>query len=145
MRASTRRGLLGGVAVLATIPAGLTTAQPHPDAELLRLGVMLTEAWAAENEAWALGEGEMDDDAPNTARAFSLTDVTSAVVTGIENTRALTLDGLLVKMQAITWCRDGDLIGVDDLAQGGSPATETRLLAGLLADLSSMWKGISAA
>ena len=37
MSAQTRRGLLGGAAALATVPAALAAAQPDPDAELIRL------------------------------------------------------------------------------------------------------------
>jgi hypothetical protein len=144
MRGQSRRGLFGSVAALAAVvPAAAATATPfvpppHLDAQLLRLGEMLTTVWAIENEAWANAEGEDDDDGPNTVKANACTVATGEVVDRIEQVHALTLDGLHVKMRAILWCRDGRPVTVTDPDWSDTPATKMRVLASLIADLSRM-------
>ena len=143
MKNPSRRGLFGSVAALAAVPAVAAAAAPsapppHLDAYLLRLDEMLATAWAIENEAWAKAEGEDDDDGPNTTIANACTEATGEIVDRIERVHALTLDGLRVKLRAILWCRDGRPVTARDLSYSGTPATETRVLVGLLADLSTM-------
>ncbi len=141
---STRRGLFGGVAALAVAPAiapPTAASPPHLDAHLLRLGAMLTNAWAIENEAWVKACGENDDDGPNTVEANARTDATSEIVGRIEHLHALTLEGLRVKLRAVSWCRCGEPMTVKTFDRSETPATESRLLAGLIADLSAMGGG----
>ena len=136
----------GGIAMLllAASAAGEARAEElanippaNPDAELLRLGEMLEEAWQQEVEAYALAT-DKDDETPEAIRADALNDVTAMIVYQIEGMRALTLEGLQVKLRAVIWCHSGDPITAATFGDGHNPATATRLLVELLDDLSTM-------
>jgi hypothetical protein len=139
---STRRSFPAGTAAVAAISGPniptWPTPTPHLDAQLLRLNAQPTDAWAQENHAWAVAEGEIDDDGPLTIRASEAGDVSEAIITRIENMPALTLDGLLVKLRAASWCRSGHAFSIWDLDQSQNPSRDIRLLASVIADLSSM-------
>lgn len=138
MRSPTRRGLFGGIAAVAATPAVALPPPLHADAELLRLGEQLTLAWAQEKAAWAAAEGENNDDGPLTGNAFDMVDETGAIVNQIEGTPATTLAGVLVKMQAIAWCCDGEFMTIEDLVDSTQPTTNLLLVASLLRDLTAM-------
>ena len=112
-----------------------------PDAELLHLGRLLTEAWAREHAAWAASEGERDDFGPNTVMAQTLSEATAEIVDRIEHQKATTLGGLHVKMRAFQWCRSDEPITVDDVLICDHPATNERLMIGIMADLWTMGEG----
>ena len=107
------------------------------DAELLRLGSHLTNAWAIENAAWSAADGE-DDEGPRTAEAQALMEATGVIVARIQRERAMTLDGLRVKMRAVLWCRAGDPVSVKDISFSKPPGIDMAMLAGLIADLTAM-------
>jgi hypothetical protein len=147
MNAPTRRGLLGGAAVLAAAPIIPSVAATNPDATLLRLGAELDTAYAAENEAWTAA-GDVDDDHPMHVLADKLGEVTGGIVDLIEAERAATLAGLLVKTRAVRWCRTGDAAGPEIFGRypwiNRSLATDERLIISLMADLYTMVGGPAA-
>ncbi|UFZ02923.1 hypothetical protein LQG66_27230 [Bradyrhizobium ontarionense] len=71
------------------------------------------------------------------ARTIAANEVTGAIVARIEATPARTLAGLLVKVEAVRWCRTGDLTD-EELA---CEATDTRLCQTILLDLAAMASG----
>ena len=138
----------GTPAVAATpvpidVPPPASTPEPHPDAPLLQLDDRLSKAWAKENTAWADAEDEDDDDGPKGLVAVQLNEATRRLVEIIGNTHASTLDGLLVKMRAIAWCRSGRPFDLSDLHhRAGEAPTDMKLLADLLGDLSRMGRTV---
>ncbi len=123
---------------MSAAPPSVIAALPCRDAKLIGLGHALRQAWAEENEAWALAEDEEDDDGPKTLRASRLTKVTAAIAREAVRYQATTLAGVLVKVTALAWCRSGDPWEVEDVNPFGFPSTSTAVLAGLLNDLQAM-------
>ena len=77
MSAPTRRGLLGGAAVLTAASGAVVVASPtlpHPDTVLLYLDATLTRAIVDENSAWSALDDPTDDD-PGCVHARALSDV----------------------------------------------------------------------
>ena len=145
----TRRGLLGGAAVLAAAPvaSAAVPTQAHPDADLLRLCVDLAVAIGREDAAWAdvdaFATSDHDDD-PYRVLASERTDDVGDIVKLIGEVPATTLDGLLVKLRAILWCQSGDVFEAVNLEIGmgeGPPSTHSVVLAGLLNDMVAMERG----
>jgi hypothetical protein len=135
----TRRALLAGVGAAAAPPAvAAPSAAAHPDAELIRLGDALDVAWAVENRAFEAAKGEHDDSGPLTLKAQKAQEAASEIVARVEAIPATSLAGVLVKVRAIAWCRDGDPITAEDLDDAADPATECRLIAGVLNDLARL-------
>lgn len=62
---TTRRGLLGGASALATVPAALAAAQPHPDADLLATAALAEAAerriYEYDHDRLVLTEDEVED------------------------------------------------------------------------------------
>ncbi|WP_191060998.1 hypothetical protein [Geminicoccus harenae] len=136
---TSRRTLLaqaGTASVIGvTAPAASASAgQPHhPDAELLRLGRELERAWAEERAAHAATEGTFTHEADEYTDPF--VELSSDVVRKIEAIPALTVDGLLVKVRAIQWCRDGDQFEQDEYKH---LSTDARLAHSIANDLMLM-------
>ena len=130
----------GAAAAIVTTGTAVSAQVPvHADAELLRLGSLMDAAAIAERDAWAASDLAEEDEGPAFMRARALQDRVHALVGQIEQHRAVTLAGLLVKMRAITWCCDGDTVSVKDLCPyAAHPTTDIRLLDGLLTDLTAM-------
>ena len=138
---ATRRGLLGGAAVLAAAPAALAAASPHPDAGLLRLGDLLEAAWAVEKAAYAAAEGIDPDDAPENLHATEMMERCGAIVDQITPIPATTYAGVQVKVRAASWCRNSEPFEVEEFdpyipGQAPSPPSPSaRVLASLMTDL----------
>ncbi len=135
MALASSRALLGTTGIIVAGPA---VSSKVPDHDTVRLGHLLEESWRLENAAWEAAKGENDDEGPNTIMADEQTEVSSAIVGKIEATSVATLAGVLVKVRAIFWCRNDDPFTPGCLGSDGSPATETRLLVGLMRDLQRM-------
>jgi hypothetical protein len=133
-----RRTFLGHVAGIASAVAIVRVAEAHPDAKLLDLGRLMEKARAEEQVAWDIAAGEDDDDGPLTMQANALYGAVAAVVVQIEQVPATTIDGLLVKMRALDWCRCGDPVTVLDIDPRPDPATDTRIMVGLIQDLTQI-------
>ena len=125
------------IAAEATAPA---------DAVLLRLGTLLTDAMAIESTAYAAAKGAGSDDHPLMQIADRRLHETGVVVAQIEAQQARTLPGLLVKAQALRWCRDGDPVTLEVFSAplGDPAATDERLMVGILADLYAMAGSVGA-
>lgn len=141
--ALTRRGILsalpmaiagGAVVAVATNPVPLPS-DPHPDADLIRLGEAFEAAWRYENEEYALLKGveqTFENEAVVCASAHAAADATSALVDQIMECRAVTIEGLRVKARAVCWCHAGDPI---DEQSFGSDGTDVRVAATIVRDL----------
>jgi hypothetical protein len=130
----SRRSLFGtgvALALARTMPAA---AAPHPDAELMRLGVDLDAARAVEDAFFAVYRHNTDEE--NEAA----TEPCSILVDQIEDIAATTLDGLMVKVRALMWCRVGEPMDLDDFCDGYplGPSTDVRLVVSIIADLTRM-------
>jgi hypothetical protein len=137
----SRRAMFGAAAALLAGGAlAATTAHGAPasaDADLLRLGRELDQAAAIEAEAFERG-GESD--AGDVAAGY-----TGDIVHEIEFLTATTLlAGIKVKLRAIRWCFCDEPITAEELSGGPEPATDMRILAGLLNDLSTIGAGAGA-
>ena len=127
---TTRRTLLGEAAAgtALAVPALATAAEPHPDAELLRLGRELDAAWAHERATYARMKGSYSKEADRITQAAML--ATGEIVDRIEELPATTLDGFKVKARAVSWCYDG---GEVDLGFQGT--TDERLANAIIREL----------
>ena len=112
-------------------------AEANPDAELLRLEPAFDIAEAEVSAAWAMEDSEETEAISDAALARM-----HVVLDAIELLHAQTLACLKFKLRAVSWCTQGKLSAVD-LADDPQPASDTRLLAGLLADLSAMRSAVS--
>ena len=103
-----RRTFKNGLAAmpLATLPATLAS-----EAELLRLGAEFELAWdrqAACERATAPADSPDDVHDALYAAFETAYHATSAIVDKIEGIKATTLDGVLVKLRACSWCHSGE-------------------------------------
>ena len=124
-----RRSLAGGalLALLGTAAASAAPgAPPHPDAALLRLGAELDAAWLHQEAA----AKSMSDD-----EFEAMMDAGGVLVDRIEHLPARTLEGLLVKARAISWCNSGEEIDPDRFSPYPSATTDARLAASIVRDL----------
>ena len=129
------------------IHSDLTAALPQTsatsgEAYLLALGALFEAANARERAAYADAEGA-DEDAPRNKIADLLNDATSSIVNQILLAHAISIDGVLVKVRAVHWCRSGDEVGPEVFGyysglQQGSETLDERLIVGVLADLYRM-------
>ncbi|MBV8474508.1 MAG: hypothetical protein JO107_09900 [Hyphomicrobiales bacterium] len=88
---------------------GVTGAPQHLDARLLEDGVALEAAWQAEVGAMIAFRRERT---PQSQAALAAARAAcGSLVTRIETSRALTLDGLKVQARAVLWRRDGEPLG----------------------------------
>jgi hypothetical protein len=62
---------------------------------------------------------------------------TGEIVRQIEGARAHTLEGLMVKVEAVRWCRTSEIVD-EDLSEA---ATDTRILQTILRDLAAIGAG----
>jgi hypothetical protein len=60
------------------------------------------------------------------------------VVDAIEALPARTLQGLLIKARALTWCRCGQPVTAEELADRTCRTTDMELIAAIIADLTAM-------
>ncbi len=115
----------------------LAAPSEHPDADLIALDLTLDEAMAAEQAVWDANAGdnwtEEGEEHANVMMAR-----TSAIIRQIEAVRALSIDGLKVKMKALVWCHSGRLPDLDFFCAQKSPATDVRLVMEILADLDAI-------
>ena len=102
---------LAGLITPAIAQAPVAVAQPHPDAELLRMGAELETEWARQTAFFENTHDATDEDAME-AMAPSRNSVQS-----IQDAKACTLAGLQVKALAIAWCCDDRERGIDGIAQ----------------------------
>jgi hypothetical protein len=89
----------------AKASAGLPSNSAHPDAELLRLGQQLNDAWEAEKKAFAAWEGVFSKEAD--AAKDAAAEPAGAIVDAIERAPARTPAGIAVKLRAVSWCHGG--------------------------------------
>jgi hypothetical protein len=121
----TRRTALAGAGALPLLPATALATETSVDAELLRLGAELDQAWAREK---ALIDSEAWGDAYEAA--FN---ACSAIAGQIEKQQAHTLDGFRVKARAVMWCQQwGE---VDPFSLSEHPTTDIRLAESIILDL----------
>lgn len=120
-------GFLGGLSAAPLVPERPHAPKLDPDAELLRLGDELLEAWGRE------GDDGLDEAAFSAAFAR-----TGAIVDRICALSPVTLDGLIVKAIAVSWCHSGDTV-TGDTVTGESfdehPSTDMHLCASIVRDL----------
>ena len=139
MSAPTRRGLLGGVAVLAAAPVTLVAS--NSDVDLLRLGGLLEAAWAAEKVAWAAAEGIDPDDAPENLHVDEMVERSQEIVDQIALVPATTYAGVQVKVRAASWCRNCEPFEVEEFDPyipgqvPSPPSPSARVLVSLMTDL----------
>jgi hypothetical protein len=135
----TRRAAFkfGTAALLAgfSIPALAGNVAESPDADLLRLGRELDKAVATEAAAFA--DTERNGGGWSEAGDVALHDK-FRIVDEIELLNATTLAGIHVKLRAVRACLGGDPITAEELAGHEGPATDMRLIADLLNDLSAI-------
>ena len=124
-------------------PPGYLGRPPiSPDAAILKLGTALAEALRREDTAWEAWRGANDDNGPRTRNAKAAYQRTASIIDQIERTPASTLPGLMIKLQALAWCRSGEpTTAADFIDLSDSPSTDIRLVAGLLNDLIRMHEG----
>jgi len=99
------------------------TRPSYPDDALLKLGLRLSETWAAQIRTDEL----LKDDDSNEADAVcdAAWDRTAAIVAAIEAETADTFLGACVKALAQSWCAAGEL--GSDLARSDYETTDQRL------------------
>lgn len=118
---------------LATLAAGFAApaiagTKSNPDAKLIRLGREFDYAKAeadrladSADEIWSAAIERVDP-----------------IVDEIEALQARTLEGLLVKTHALAWCRCGQPVTAEELADRHCRTIDMELIAGILADLTAM-------
>ena len=118
----SRRTLLGALALSAAPLASAAAPLRHPDADLLRLGEVepdlrrrAIQMDEQASTAWRPGRGYTDRERARDA-AY---DEHEVVLEAIHSTRAKTLRGLAVKVQALAWFYEprGGETGVDALTR----------------------------
>ena len=137
--ATGRRSFFGAAPALAlALAAPAHAADSNPDAELLRLGAKMTVA-GAHHDAILPTQSDEELDAAHA--------IASCLLEEIEDTPARTLDGLLVKAEALAWCRDGAECDPEAFHSWphGNAATDARLAASIMRDLAAMQAGRSQA
>jgi hypothetical protein len=114
-----------GVAKLAPM-----LSPPHPDADILRVGEALENAWRYEIAAMMVMRKLNTPEVAAIAKASRA--ATEAIVKRIESYRALTRGGMKVKLRAILWRRDGEPLQdgvVDDDEAACDDADDRELVA----------------
>lgn len=121
----TRRSFVTNAATTASVAAPAAVMAPidlSPDAELVRLGRDLNEAWQTELLA--------DEEAVGEA-VLRCCDI----VKRIEGRTATTLTGLKVKALAVSWCHDGD---PSNWTRCHDATPDRRLVSSILDDILAM-------
>lgn len=113
----------------------------HPDSALLALGSQFEAAWTKEKAFidatnYNAPEREDDDDLDNALIAHA--DAISEIVDKIKVLQARTIEGLLVKARAVSWCHDGNLSAEFVAREYGEHATDVLLLWSIALDLVGM-------
>jgi len=91
----SRRRFLAAAPVAAAL--GATPAVAHPDAALMALGVEMTAARKWEADLFARGNLTAEEE-------LQITTVSLRLLTRILEAKASTVDGLIIKARAISWC-----------------------------------------
>lgn len=133
-RAAFKFGTAALIAAGFGTPA-LANAATNPDADLISLGRELDKAVATEAAAFA--DTERNGGGWSEAGDVALHDK-FRIVDEIELLNATTLAGIHVKLRAVRACLGGDPITAEELAGHEGPATDMRLIADLLNDLSAI-------
>ena len=126
MMANLSRRALAGVAALLPLATAAAPPTSGPNAELLRLGAALEAAWAHQE---ALLPSCTDAELATTMAPCS------ALVDRIEQIPARTLEGLMVKARAISWCNSGEEIDPDRFCPYPGATTDGRIAASIVRDL----------
>ena len=115
-----RRALLAGIAALpvAAWPDVMGAAASSADTSLLALGRELREAWLTETSAYAHSDTIPASEAEAYIKPYH--DASSAIVEQIIATRAMSADGVMMKVLAWTWCQGNpsdvfEPLGEDDV------------------------------
>lgn len=110
----------------------------HPDAQLLALGAQLLRAEQKQQEAWAIADGERDDNGPRTLAAEAATAAANEIVHQIVELQATTFTGLRVKALGVRCIYQPDPVDVETLfgtSPGEHVTTDHKLICGVLSDL----------
>ena len=116
----SRRLFLAAGSAATVFGAVNAAAHSSPDAELISLGHQFQAAWAAEQAGFL----RPVDDATADALVKPCTDLAHR----IERLPAKTLDGLMVKAMAVSWCHCGEF-------EEFGNTTDERITAGIVRDL----------
>ena len=132
---------IAGAAPVAP-PTMPDSAHDHADAKLLELASRLDMAVVEENNADAEAqrvEAELKTERLDRElqRWEEAQERSSAIIRLIETTQAKTIDGLLVKVKAVQWCRSGNLFSEGDKE---NTSTDVRLCQSMFNDLVAMGK-----
>jgi hypothetical protein len=139
---------MSSIAALPIVAASTVVAAPfashNPDEALVSLGRDLASAWAHETATAEACMAAFDARSANSAlhadwqRVEKISDeayeTASAIVRKIEELPAHSLAGLMVKVEAVRWCRSCDLAD----AELSEAPTDERLLQAMLLDLASI-------
>lgn len=131
-----RRQLLRGIAALPLVSATKSTAEVtgglSPDARLIALGEALKAAHAHERAVFAANKG---DPSLGSERLCDVAyELCSGLADQIEEITAHTFAGIMAKVIAVRWCRDGDGFDSEDL----QTTTDERLALGIANDLMAL-------
>jgi len=111
--------------------ADLPSYPAHPDAELLRLGRQLNDAWETEKQAFAFWKGVFSKEADAAKNAAA--EPTGNIVDVIEKARACTPAGIAVKLRALSWCHGG--APFEDCVEREGLTTDVLLALSIVRDL----------
>ncbi len=131
MSGSTRRGLLGGAAVLAVAPvAPAMSAHPHPDRELIAVCAEFDAIERHINSHYAGGSRNIEDDEERDVAIAPFQEAQEPLLERIIALRATTPDGFKARARTLA------LWNQDAMRQiGPGHYLEDRMLAALLRDL----------
>jgi hypothetical protein len=118
---------------IAEASADLPSNSAHPDAELLRLGQQLDDAWEAEKKAFAVWEGVFSKEAD--AAKDAAAEPAGAIVDAIEELPARTPAGIAVKLRAVSWCHGG--APFEDCIEREGLTTDVLLALSIVRDLTT--------
>jgi hypothetical protein len=105
----------------------LPSATVGLDADLLALGRQFEAAWATEKA--------VTDSTATDLQCETAVEATSNLAHEIAKAQARTLDGLRVKVRALSWCYDGEDITLFEDDEEKDRTTDTRLADSILRDL----------
>ncbi len=131
MRTPTRRGLLGGAAVLAVAPvAPAMSAYPHPDRELIAVCAEFDAIERHINSHFAGGSRKIEDDDERDGAVAPFQEAQEPLLERIIALRATTSDGFKARARTLAgWNQDA-------MRQiGPGHYLEDRMLAALLRDM----------
>ncbi len=131
MSTPTRRGLLGGAAVLAVAPVA-PTMSAHPDCELIAVCAEFDAIERHINSHYAGGSRNIEDDEERDVAIAPFQEAQEPLLERIIALRATTLDGFMARARTLAlW----DLDAMRQIGPGNY--LEYRMLAALLRDMGS--------